>query len=383
MIMDHDLWRYGCWPFESSSVSCITTVFSILVSISYGWRGHIVVDGYWGVVVDMANGRQSVLCVLVMVVLVVRRHLGLVGHIACSAGSCVGPVATLSYGWACGACCVVAWRVLHRVLSLGHVPLVLLLLVPLFVLVGHILVFDLHLGCALLPPYAQLLGYVSDACSWLLGPDGGAHVVREPHECVNAPLGRVGVLLGPLTHLPPAGVRSHLVLALLPHKSLLIVAGHGVVLVPHSRGGLGPASTQLLANLADGEVWILYPHVGTLLGREVHEPAEGSFGSVRVPLGPALLVAAVGGVVVLGLLALEPCLVRVGHLFEHGLGDVVQVMPPPAQLLGDVCHGEVGVGLLDLGAAHVGEVEEAGEGTLGCVGVPAEGWRLEQRIARH
>merc|ERR1719266_694726 len=246
-------------------------------------------------------------------------------------------------------------------------PLVLLLLVPLLVLVGQLLILGLHLGRLHGPASTEHLGHLARAR--LLYSDGCSLIVGVPHECVHAALRSVGILLSALATAPLSGVRGHRVLRLLLDKPLLVIAGHLIELGPSLRTRLSPSPAQLLANLANSKVGELLAHLGALLAREVHESTQRALWCIGVSPGARPLESLVRVVVVLSLFALEPRLVIVCHLFKHGPGDLVERVPPPAQFFGDVRHREVGVCLLDLGATHVGEVEEAREWPLRSIGI--------------
>merc|ERR1719412_729662 len=262
---------------------------------------------------------------------------------------------------------MLGWLLL--LLLLGHVELVLLPLVPLLVLERHLLKPSLRLRIRHRPTPAEFLCAIPDPHPRIESSHLAALLVGKPHEAGNVPLRGVRVFLGSRPP-PPPRVRLHHVLLLLAREPAFILSGHLVVLGTHLGRRLCPPLPELLAKLSDPRVWHYLPHLHPLLVREHHEAAERSFRRVRVLLGSRLLVTSLRTHVVLRLLLPEPLLVVVGHLLKHGPGHLVQGVPPPAQLLGDVRHREVGVGRLDLCTAHVREVEETGKRPFWSVWIP-------------
>ena len=146
---------------------------------------------------------------------------------------------------------------------------------------------------------------------------------------------------------------------------LLVRVRHVVVLLLHLWRRLRPHAAKLLRHLAKVEVGVLPPHLGRLVVGEEHEGTEGSFGSIWVLASPFLTVPPTSSLVLHHPLVLIPphhvVLVPslLSELLEHGLGDLVKGVPPPAQLLGHVQVAHHRVRSLHFCPAHVGEVEEA------------------------
>merc|ERR1719458_1013136 len=260
-------------------------------------------------------------------------------------------------------------RPVQLLLTLRHVELVLLPLVPLLVLERHLLEARLRLGIGARPASAQLLRAIPNSHPRVKCSHFAPLLVGEPHETGDVPLRSVRVFLRPRSS-PPARVGLHHVLLLFSLESVFILSRHLVVLCSDVWWSLGPPLSKLLPQLPDACVGHQLAHLHPLLVREHHEAAEGSLGRVRVLLGSCLLVASLRTHVVLGLLLAEPLLVVVSHLLKHRPGHLVQGVPPPAQLLRDVRHREVGVRRLDLRPTHVGEVEEARERSFRSIRVP-------------
>ena len=220
---------------------------------------------------------------------------------------------------------------LWGLLLLLRLLLLLLLLLLLWLLLLLLLLWLLRLHVVL----------VVVGCGWLFSGTSTAWILQVILSLFRVPL--VFLLLVPL----------------------LVRVRHVVVLLLHLWRRLRPHAAKLLRHLAKVEVGVLPPHLGRLVVGEEHEGTEGSFGSIWVLASPFLTVPPTSSLVLHHPLVLVPphhvVLVPslLSELLEHGLGDLVKGVPPPAQLLGHVQVAHHRVRSLHFCPADVGEVEEA------------------------